>query len=493
MRFGPILSLRWVRAALVAYVAGLILFWPRVLVVVDEAWYVSQAVAFAHGGTTIPGAEILAPPTHLTVISNYPPGTSLLQAPFVHVFGWAGAVIVSALALLAATLITARWLRDEGRPEAFALAIPGFFASAFFGRVAMSDMPGMAIVAAACWLLWRSASSPRVSLAAGFVAGASTLFREPLVLLLAPIFIGAMVRRQTVWWAAAMGGLAAVATRLVASTLLFSDPLYVRDPGYGFSLAALRHSVPLYLPVLLVMFPAGAVLPFVYRGPRRTELRIAFVLYVTLFLFFEYDAMSDNGAAKGFILASRFMLPVLPLLTFMAAEIWPRAYGALPNDRIRKRVARAAPVLAAAIVSMNFLIHPLVSRQEATPRQIRDTIYAHTQPDVPVIINSKATLKYLSPAYGPRRLILLDQLEPDSVAAMARRHARSSVAILDRRDSDMFRRDGENNRRFLAKIRGMCELSQRAGVPFGWGELRIYDMTRCDARGAGTRPAILTR
>ena len=147
---------RWVFVVLAAYGLGFLLFPPRVLVIGDEERYVSQALAFSRGSLTVPNAEILYPATKIAAISDFPPGTSLLQVPFVLVAGWRGAVLLSVLGLIATTLITKRWLADIGLDPAFSLLIPAFFGALFFGRVAMSDMPSAAVVALALWLLWRA-------------------------------------------------------------------------------------------------------------------------------------------------------------------------------------------------------------------------------------------------------------------------------------------------------------------------------------------------
>ena len=49
---------------------GFALFMPRVLTLVDEERYVSQAVAFAQGRTNIEGSEIVTPPVPMRMISN---------------------------------------------------------------------------------------------------------------------------------------------------------------------------------------------------------------------------------------------------------------------------------------------------------------------------------------------------------------------------------------------------------------------------------------
>lgn len=476
------LSVRWVHAALAAFLVGVAIFWPRVFLVVDEERYVSQAVAFANGGATVPGADIILPPRPGNVISNYPPGTSLLQTPLVRVFGWRAAVLLSVMALVVATLTVMRWLRESGRNPAFALMIPGSFACAFFGRMAMSDMPATALVAMVCWLLWGAdAARPLRSALTGFLCGAAALFREPLLVLLAPLVVGALVRRQTVAWTLIAGGAVAIALRLGTSALLFGSPLYVRDSGYGFSVSSLVHSVPLYGFILLVMLPGAAVTTFLYRGPRRAELLAAFVAYVALFLLYEYDSIRDNGSLKGLVLASRFMAPLAPIVAFMSAEAWPPLYA-----RVRARLPgpayAAAVALGAGAIATAFLVHPLARRQEGEALRIVRGIYAHTRSDVPVVTNSKGTLKYLSPAYGPRRLVLLEQVPADAVFELTRQHRGVSVVVLDRNDSEMFRADAANTARFLAVAAARCDLVPRFREGFGWAELRVFDLQGCRAQ-----------
>jgi len=428
------ISQKWVYGALLAHVVGFLIFWPRVFLVVDEERYVSQAVAFAGGGSRVPGAEILYPPTGLETISDYPPGTSLLQTPFVWLGGWRGAALLSVVALIVTTLVSMRWLRENEMHPAFALLIPGYFGAAFFGRLGMSDVPSAAVVALGLYLLWHSERRAwSVSLLAGVCVGVSVLFREPLVVLLAPFVVGALARRQSVAWALATGLIAGVTIRLGVSALVFDSAFYVRDSGYDFSLRHVVHTLPAYGFALMVLFPLGALLPFFYRGPRRAELVTAVALYTALFLLYGYDPIRENGLAKGLILGSRFIVPMLPILALMAADVWPRWHA-----RVAALVPSAANTLprvsAACAVATAFLVHPLAQRQERVPLAIVRGIYSRTTADVPVITNSNATLKYLSPSYGPRKLILRYGLSADSTASFAKRFGRLSIVLIDRND-----------------------------------------------------------
>jgi hypothetical protein len=439
---------------------------------------VSQALAFAQGSRTIPNAGIMIPPVSVPTISNYPPGTSLLQAPFVWAFGWRGAALVSVLSLVGMTLVTARWLREWGRNPSFALLIPAFFATLLFGRIAMSDVPGGALVAVACWLLWRAERRGWAgSFAAGLAAGASLLFREPLVVLLAPLLLGAVARRSVGPLALVAGGLVAVASRLLVAQLVFGDPFYVRDAGIGFSPTSLTHTLPVYAVILLLMFPGGALLPFLYRGERRVELVSAIGAYVALFLFYDYDVIRSQGPIKGSLLAARFMIPATPLLVWMAAEVWPRM---APRIGVwRSTGVRLVTVGAAGVVLLSFAVHPAARSQEGDGLVIVRGIFEHTSQGVPVITNSDASLKYLSPAYGPRRLILRQGVAPDSVPVLLARHHALDLVMLDRTDSELFRSDAAANRSFLDSLRGVCELTSKHDTALSWVTLRVLSVERC--------------
>lgn len=465
----------WVYAALAAYVIGFALFSPRVLTIVDEERYVSQAVAFAHGGTSIEGSGIIVPPRTERMISDYPPGTSLLQTPFVLMFGWRGAMLLSVLSLVAATLLTAAWLRGAGREPAFALLVPAFPGALLFGRVGMSDMPSAALVALVCWLLWRRPS--RMSaFAAGLASGLSLLLREPVAVLLAPILAGAMLRRRANVAALMAGGVIGIGTRLLLSQLFFGDAWYVRDSGLGFSFGSLAHTIPVYGLILLLLFPGGALLPVFYRGERRADVVMAFMSYTALFLLYDYDLTGLQGTAKGIAIATRFLLPALPLLVWMAADVWPRVLRRL-SERGREIVARVTPLAAAAVVVAAFAIHPFARRQEREMVAVVRAIMSHTPDNGVLITNAAATLKYLSGVYAPRRLILRDAVDPDSV--MPASSGPMSVVLLHRRDSEFFRTDAAENEKFLTALRRSCEMRQTLEQDFGWAVLQIVEVQRC--------------
>jgi 4-amino-4-deoxy-L-arabinose transferase-like glycosyltransferase len=469
----------WVYAVLAAYAVGFLLFPPRVLLVVDEFQYVGQALAFARGSLSLPDADPLIPPTHLAVASNYPPGTSLLQAPFVVIAGWRGAMLLSLISVILATLITMRWLREQGREPAFALLVPAFFGVAFFGRLAMSDVPSAAVVALALWLVWRAEGKSSWSFLAGLVAGLSILFRETNAVLLAPIFLGALMRRKCVPWALVLGGALGVAIRLIVSYELFARALYFRDSGYGFSLKSLAHSLPQLAVILLVMFPFGALLPFFYRGPRRAEVVTAVTLYVAVFLFYDYNSLRENGIVKGLILTSRYVVPAVPLLALMAADVYPRWFARVPNA-VRTAFARLRLALFAGLALVAFAIHPALRSRERAALAIVNVLHERTTPDVPVITNHLVTTKYFSAVYGRRRLILRSFINAADMPRLYHAYGKLNIVFLDRTDSELFREDAARNEAFLAQTRSRCAVQPVTEQALGpSNRLRQFEVSGC--------------
>ncbi len=77
----------------VLYAAALVVYWPDVLVVSDESFYVRQARAFADGSALVPVKDPWTGREQQLLPSAYPPGTSAFQAIFVRVGGWRAAVL----------------------------------------------------------------------------------------------------------------------------------------------------------------------------------------------------------------------------------------------------------------------------------------------------------------------------------------------------------------------------------------------------------------
>jgi hypothetical protein len=387
--------------------------------------------------------------------------------------------LLSVLSLALATLATVLALRHLGAHPAFALLVPGFAGSLLFGRVAMSDVPSAAIVALGLLMFLDPGARAGRVFAGGLLAGAALLFREPNVLLMAPFVAGAIVRRRQNALPVLAGVVVGVGLRLLIAYAMFGDPLFVRASGYGFSVGSALHNAPQYLVILMLFVPLGLALPFLYRGPMRRELVSAVALFIGLYLFYDYSSERENGAMKGLVLSMRYVIPALPLFAVMAADVAPRVFASLPVDA-RALAVRCALPAGIALTVAAFASHGAVRRLEAAPFRVVTAIRAATRSELPLIINSKATFKYVNAVYGPRRLVLRDAITGAEVPSLLLAHGPMQVAFLDRNDSEMFIEDAEANRRFMELVRTRCTvrmvLSEQIDKAL---RLNVFDVSSC--------------
>jgi len=469
--------LLWI--ALAVYVGVFFVAPPKALLIVDEERYVAQAVAFASGSRVIEGAgrEYAGVAHH--VMSDYPPGTSLVQAPFVKLLGWRYAGLASVLALILATLATARLLALHGRDPLFALFVPGFVGAAFFARIGMSDVPSAMVVALALW--WMRAGrggDARAAFLGGLMVGVSVLFRELNIVLLLPFVAAAIARRDDTVPMLLAGGAVGLIARPISGALLFGNASYVRDSLYAFSVESLVGGAPLWLLILLVLIPGGLLLPFFQRGDEKGEYAVAALLYFGLYASYGYDALQENGLVKGALLTSRFAVPAMPLFAVMAADVWPRAVAAL-GPRVDAVARRLVPVVALAVAAMGGAIQFAARGQEQVAAAIIEPLYANSDSALPLVINELAMVKYASPVYGVRQILYkreVDSLPPVRIAETES----FVVALMDRFDSEMFQADVASNQVFLEKLIAACSVGELHDYnPSSWSRLRIYRVSDC--------------
>lgn len=452
-------TLAWgaVFTVLACYLAGFLLFYPSVATNEDEAKYLRQARLLAEGSTLVTklhpvsGQEIELEP------SQYPVGTAALMAPFVVALDWRAAYLVPMLGLIAGILLTARWIVDEGRSPIWALVIAGFPASLVMGRVAMSDVPSLAIVALGSWLFWRGIDRPWPWwFGAGLVAGASMIVRESNVLPFLCLFAGTVLRGERKCVGLVAGGVIGATARFVISWITFGDPLYVKAP-YQFAFGTIMERLPLYMLGLLVLVPGGLVFGLAYRGRRRPEVVATVVLFFLFYLFQPYG-ITASSFAKRLVIALRYFLPLLPLLAFATAEslprLWRNAQARLPRQRrLLDGVAALVLVfwvtgLAVAATGVHFAYH----QWSSTQRTMRDAILEVTGPESVLVTNWWATRKFTSEL--DRRFLPLDRDEttPEQIEQLIDYHDVVWIVLLDRSDSPYWLEDAERNAAFLVSL-----------------------------------------
>lgn len=441
-----------------AYSSAFILFYPRTLTVDDERAYVSQARSYLQGSTTISQIDPFTGEVTQIFPSKYPVGTAMLMAPFVWAGGWNAAFIVSWLSLIFLVLLTALWLAQEGRPPLFALVILGFPAALVMGRVAMSDVPSGAVVVLGLWLFWRGLDRHWAYwIASGFVAGVSTLLREPNVIPFVVFFVGAVFRGERKYLALLTGGIGGLAVRAVSSYIAFEDALFYIRPAYGFGIDGVVQNVQLYLIGMLVLVPGGLLAVVGYRGRRRPEVILTVLLFFWFYCFYRYGAV-ESGTVKRFVLSLRFFVPLLPLLAFAMAETFVRWWGqiiGMCRGSIRKYLelgVRIGIVLWVIGVTASAAgVHLAFDHWNQRHVKLRHAIQQDIGGAAAMIINL-AAYKHLDELDGPQIVVQRTDLSGDRFGLLADRYDPLFIVFVDRSDSEYWRRDAEENQKFIDSL-----------------------------------------
>ncbi len=457
---GSQLAWKIVAAVVLLYVIAFALFYPKIPINVDESAYLNQAILISRGQTAT--YKIHAPSGAVVAhyASDYPIGTAALMAPFILAAGWRGAYVAPLLSLVVGVLLTARWLREAGRSPIFSLLVLGFPPTLVMGRVAMSDVPSLAVVTLGLWLFWRGLRGNWLAwLASGFVAGASLIFRESNVLPFVGFYAGALIRRDRNVWALVVGGLAGVAVRLATSHWIYSDPLHFKGSSAVFMRHGLTGALAFQALGLLVLVPGGLLAAFAYRGARWPELIASVAIFSAFYLAFGYAAV-ELGFGKRIILGLRFYIPLLPLLAFAVAEVAPRIWqrvidAATPEraGRIRALTVFVFAVWLSAIALACVAVHPFFDRFTASQVAIRDAIREHVESDTLIISNLLATIEYLpwlEARYGPVNIV---DITPQDANQLARRYSKYDLVLLEKSESRFWRDEAQKNAEFKTELR----------------------------------------
>lgn len=456
-------SVRAVLLVSAAFVVAWVAFFPGATTNGDEWGYAAQAQLWLEGRTHFSPADQLTGVVQQVLPAQYPAGTAALLMPSLWLFGdvlGPRAIYLSLLAeLLLTVAVLAVWLRDCGRSPTFALLWLGFLPVAVLSRTVMSGIPSALFVTAAWWMFFRGREAKAVWwLASGFVAGCSLLLREPNALLLAVLFAGAVVRRERKAWLLVVGGLMGSALRPLAAWLVFDDPLYTKDPMYGFDPGEILGNLPLHATALLVMVPGGLLAAALYRGDRCQELATTVAIYVGMHLCYGYSA-TESGWLKQVILVPRFYVPLVPILCFAVAHELPRWWGWAVRNR--PRIAAATGKLVAAWLIL--LTLGLTAVQWRMHRWSRGHVQAaaffaeHVRGDGPLATQIDAVRKYLDVRRQAAGQVDMAWLTADHLPLLRARHEELDVVLVQRTDSDHHRRSLAHNRDLLVSM----QLAQR--------------------------------
>jgi hypothetical protein len=375
--------------------------------------------------------------------------------------GWRGAFVVPFLCLLVSVLILGRWLQEEGRAPLWALLGLGYPVALLMGRVCMSDIPSMAVVTLGLWLFWRGPGRGGAHwLGSGFVAGASTIWREPNAIVFVPFFVGAVLRRETGWWRLVVGGVLGLSLRLITSTLIYGGPFFYKSaPRLDLSLALER--LPIYLTTVLVLWPGGLLLVQFYRGRRRLELILAVNLFL-LFYVLQGFFMWGVSLPRQVTLTARYMFPILPLMALATADVlprlWRRVRESTPAPRRQTLEAAAACALVlwmGAVAVAAVAVHPVHAAWSSPMLQIREAIAAHTDLNGVMVTHVNLARKFI--AWNDRKYVPIprERLTLEDAMDLANRVGSFQVVLVERTDGPFGIDEVAANEEFLARIEPM--------------------------------------
>ncbi len=301
-----LLLLAWSAGAIALYA----LTWPSHALVADEVAYLNDALRLLERPL----------PCDAAGWSGYPPGTAMAAAIIICSSGCVGAVFaVGMLAWLVGLWSLGGALRRYQRPMGWALYAALFVPGVVLTRTLMSDLPSFGLAGLFLWAYTAWGHRRRGALCAGLCAGAALLFRETNLLWAVPFLVGALWRcHPRAGWLWTGFGLGAAA-RLLWAILLFGSPTYVRDPGVGFSWAYLPKNLFFYTLALTVLCPAGVFFLVNRKMPFWPEVVLGIISTLALYSCYGYDAFAKSGSLKGMVLQGRFLLPLVPFVTFAGA------------------------------------------------------------------------------------------------------------------------------------------------------------------------------
>jgi hypothetical protein len=456
----------------VVYALGLVLFPQRLALISDEAQYLRQAMVYAEGETRVGIRDPKSGMISKVLPSPYPPGTALLEAPFVRLGGWRAAPWASTVSLGAMLWLTATHLRRSGYSTWYAALNLLYLPAAVLGRSAMSDVPSGAVIALSWWFFARDPLSSWNWVLAGFFAGASVIFRDANLIFFIPFFIGTVSRHEA-WPVLLASGLLGAALRPLAAQMLQGQILGLHALYYPFTTTGLATRLVLYVLALLVLCPAGLVTVLEYRGCRWQELLGTVLLALAFFGLYGYSGQ-NSGFVQAVVVGPRYFIPLMPLMA-VATAWWVEK---LRFSGRSKRLLEAGVLGAALLVAA--MVHPALWIWGKRQEPIVEAIYRDTSSQSVIVTELAATAKYLNGLYGDRTVIGRDQLSPDELVRIRERQP-VQLLFLDRSEAPFWKAMAAANEAFVTAVAERCELLLTTRKSLESGErLRIWDVQRCE-------------
>lgn len=435
----------------------------NVSVLIDETYYLRQALAFSEGQTHTTIINPVTNESELVRPSDYPPGTSIIASLFMYNGNWTNAFYMPILSLLLIHILLFVWLRKMSLSAFYSLILYLFPPILIMSRVVSSDMIS-ALIIVIIWKMYFTCKENKyhsVILIIGFLSGLSLIFRETNILFIAPLMLLYVLRKDSKITFVITGFVIALSIKLFLSYILFNDPFYLKDPEYGFSIYAVPQNAIIYFPILLLFFPGAIIFPFLYKGKHRIEILTTVIIVIIFFLSYDFRGQ-NSGLLKSLIIAPRFFIPLIPILIISIAHY--------VDHKFRKREEILKYIyLVILLASLGGVITVMTNYNSwlKLHQEIAEVIKYEVPTNANVIYNEKSTSKYLSELSGHQSFVHFEHVNKN----LLKNNQEYYIVFLQRSDSNFWIdvSDSENN--FLRAINSECKFKKKIGNEY---VIKIY-------------------
>ncbi len=300
-------------ASVLFFIIVNVFVFPFWIYIADEISYVSQTLTILQSHVLTNIDVILNGNSGSFEIANYPMGTAFFYAPAMWAFGLKGAYVTNILLVSSSVFLLRKAILLLNNARAgLGTYVLSCVPILFFARTIMSEIPSLFIISLAFYLYFSGFYKAKFIFGFGLLAGLSVWFRELNILLFLIPLIQIIVRQPKMWHVVLGGILMGLIPRLLSAWYYFGDALYVKSPGYGFSIEHISHNLTLYPIILVMLFPGFLYFVLHIRTTRQRVLNGSVILYLFFHLIYGYNGFDASGW-KALLLSGRFIIPALPL------------------------------------------------------------------------------------------------------------------------------------------------------------------------------------
>ena len=245
----------------------------------------------------------------------------------------------------------------------------------------------------------------------------------------------------------------------MASYWIYGNAFHLNH-GESFHFISLIHNTSAYVIVGFILFPGMFYFITRFKSEDAKVVKLTVLLFVLVYLFYDYNAIPYSGYVKGSLVLSRFFLPLLPLVV-IALGYFINKYDILYNKLAL--ITGTICVVSIIIFSQSYF-HRLNNRH----CQISKTIYNQYQDDIIIYDQSgnSSIYRYINPYFGKLKYGSNLMNIPDSTFLWDKLNTIRKDAyfiISERYDSP---EKIERNKYVMDKIYSLVEISKLQEIPF---------------------------